>query len=146
MLDEFVQEIVQSVRPAMETSDTWEQAVCGTIAAFLAHLGSNQQLLRVAFVEVFEAGPSIVERMTGSLAELVGMLAETAPEPQRGPRIAREAITGAVWGIVSSYAPGGRLGRLPSLAEHLSFTVLAPHVGARRALDSIAAQRRPGLA
>jgi len=61
----------------------------------------------------------------------------------RGPNVAREAVTGALWAIISGYVAGARLGRLPCLVDHLTFTVLAPYVGPKLAVESIQASRRP---
>ena len=57
--------------------------------------------------------------------------------------MALEAVTGALWAIISGYVAGGRLSRLPCLVDHLTFTVLAPYVGPKAAVESIHAARRP---
>ncbi len=36
---------------------------------------------------------------------------------------------GAIWAILSSYAPHDRLRYLPCLVDHLAFLILAPYVG-----------------
>ncbi|MGO9489904.1 MAG: TetR/AcrR family transcriptional regulator [Solirubrobacteraceae bacterium] len=142
VLDEFVTETIESIRPVMRSCDSWEEAVCRTMGAFLAHLIAHQALLRIAFINLFEVGSGMIGRMTRSVAELTALLTESGPAPRRGPQIASEAITGAVWGIISTYVFNDRLSRLPALVDHLAFVVLAPHVGARRAVESIAACRR----
>jgi AcrR family transcriptional regulator len=144
VLDEFVAETLAAVRPAMDDADSWEEAVCATMAAFVTHLVVHQALLRIAFIDLFEVGPAMIGRMTRSVADFTSMLTESGPKPLRGPEVAQEAVTGAVWGVISTFVANNRLSRLPSLVDHLAFVVLAPYVGGRAACDAIAAsQRRP---
>ena len=141
VLDEFVEETLECVRPTMAGASSWEEAVCRTITAFMAHLVAHQALLRIAFIDLFEVGPAMIGRMTRSVADFTSMLTEDGPQPVRGPLIAQEAVTGAVWGIISTFVTNNRLSRLPALVDHLSFTVLAPYVGAKAAVEAIAASR-----
>jgi AcrR family transcriptional regulator len=141
VLDEFVAETLDSVRPAMEQADSWEHAVVQAIDAFVTHLIAHQALLRIAFIDLFEVGPAMVGRMTRSVADFTAMLTAAGPPPARGPLVAQEAVTGAMWGVISSLVANNRLSRLPALVDHLSFTVLAPYVGARAAVEAVAAVR-----
>lgn len=142
VLDEFVAEMLECVRPEMERGESFEDAVCRAITAFIGHLAAHQALLRIAFIDLFEVGPAMIGRMTSSVAGFTEMLLEDAPRPARGPEIAREAVTGALWGVISSLVSNHRLSRLPSLPDHLAFIVLAPYVGARAAVEAIAAAQR----
>jgi AcrR family transcriptional regulator len=142
VLDEFVAESLECVCPAMDGADSWEEAACRAMEAFLAHLVAHQALLRIAFIDLFEVGPAMIGRMTRSVADFTAMLTSQAPEPLRAPRIAQEAVTGAVWGVISTFVSNNRLSRLPSLVDHLTFTVLAPYIGPRAAVEALAAGRR----
>jgi AcrR family transcriptional regulator len=142
VLDEFVAETLECVRPVMEQADSWEEAVCLAIDAFVRHLVAHQALLRIAFIDLFEVGPAMIGRMTRSVADFTAMLTASGPPAVRGPLIAQEAVTGAMWGVISSLVANNRLSRLPALVDHLAFTVLAPYVGARAAGEAIAAARR----
>ncbi len=147
VLDEFVAETLECVRPAMEGAESWEQAVCLAIDAFVTHLVARQALLRIAFIDLFEVGPAMIGRMTRSVAGFTAMLTEQGPAPLRAPRIAQEAVTGALWGVIATFVSNHRLSRLPSLVDHLAFTVLAPYVGARAGIEALADwQRRPAAA
>ncbi len=136
-IDEFVHETLATVRPAMDSADSWEQAVCSSMQAFLDHLLARRALLRLAFIDLFEVGPAMVGRMTRSVDALTAMLTEQAPAHPRGGPIARDAVTGALWGIISTHVSNDRLARLPSLAEHLAFTVMAPHIGSAAAVRAV---------
>lgn len=145
VLDEFVAEMLDCVRPAMDEADSWEQGVCRAMGAFMSHLVAHEALLRIAFIDLFEVGPAMIGRMTSSVAELTAMLTESGPPPQRAPEIVRELVTGAVWGVISSFVSNKRLSRMPSLVDHLAFIVLAPYIGPTAAIEAIAAaQCSPG--
>jgi len=48
VLDEFVAEMLDCVRPAMDEADSWEQGVCRAMGAFMSHLIAHEALLRIA--------------------------------------------------------------------------------------------------
>jgi AcrR family transcriptional regulator len=143
VLDEFVRESVEAVRPNLQDADSWPEGVYRTMVAFVDHLVAHQALLRIAFINLFEVGPGMVGRMTRSVEEFTKLLTESGPAPRRGPAIAHEAVTGAVWGIISSYVSNDRLARLPCLVDQLVFTVLAPYLGPKAAIEAIQACRKP---
>jgi AcrR family transcriptional regulator len=143
VLDEFVREMLESVAGSFQDVDTWPEGVYAAMVAFVEYLVSHEALLRIAFIDVFEVGPGMVGRLTRSVEGFVKFLAEQGPTPRRGPNVAQEAVTGALWAIVSGYVASGRLQRLPCLVDHLTFTVLAPYIGPKAAIESIQAARRP---
>jgi len=143
VLDEFVKEALDSVRPRLESATSWPQAVHRAMSAFAEYLVAHQALIRIAFIDLFEVGPGMIGRMTNAVEELTKLLTDGAPEPRRGPAVAKEAITGAIWGIISSYVANDRLARLPCLVEQLTFIVLAPYIGPKAAVDAVQAARKP---
>jgi len=143
VLDEFVKEAVDSVRPALQDAVNWQEGVYRAVAAFVDYVIAHEALLRIAFIDLFELGPAMVGRMTRSVEEFTKLLTEEAPEPRRGPAVAQEAITGALWAMISAYVAHGRLAKLAHLVDHLAFTVLAPYVGPKAAVEAIQAARKP---
>jgi AcrR family transcriptional regulator len=143
VLDEFVREALDTVRPSFEEAVDWPEGVYRAMVAFVEYLVSHEALLRIAFIDLFEVGPAIVGRLTRSVEDFTKYLIEQGPEPRRGPQVAHEAITGAVWAIISGYVSNGRLSRLPCLVDYLTFTVLAPYVGPKAAVEAIQAARKP---
>ncbi len=143
VIDEFVGELLDWVRPRQQSASTWEQSVCQSMAALTEYLVSHQALLKIAFVDLFEVGPGMIGRLNKAVEEFTKLLAVEAPEPRRGPALAREAVTGAIWGIVSSYVANDRLQRLPCLVEQLSYIMLAPYLGPKEAVEAIQAARKP---
>jgi AcrR family transcriptional regulator len=143
VLDEFVNEAVETVRPRMVASSSWPESVYKGVGAFVEYLAAHQALLRIAFIDLFEVGPGMIAKMTRSIEGFTKLLTDNGPEPQRGPAVALEAITGALWGIICTYVANDRLARLPSLVDQLAFIVLAPYIGPKAAVETIAAGRKP---
>jgi AcrR family transcriptional regulator len=143
VLDEFVREALEAVTGTFESAASWPEGVYRAMAAFVEYLVAHEALLRIAFIDLFEVGPGMVKRMTSSVDEFTKLLTDNGPEARRGPAIAQEAIAGALWTIISGYVASGRLQRLPCLVDHLAFTVLAPYVGPKAAVEAIQASRKP---
>ncbi|HEX7609502.1 MAG TPA: TetR/AcrR family transcriptional regulator [Solirubrobacteraceae bacterium] len=142
VLDEIVGEAREAVGRSIEHAGSWPEAVHRAMAELVGYLVTHEALLRIAFVDVFEVGPAMIARMTRAIEAVTDLLAAEGPRPLRGPAIASEAVTGAVWGIISGHVSGGRLARLPALVDHLTFIVLAPYLGPRPAVKAINRLRR----
>jgi len=143
VLDEFVAEALEAVRAGIADAASWEEGVYRGMRAFIDYLVAHQALLRIAFIDVFEVGPGMVGKLTRPIEAFVKLLTDSGPAPRRGPLVAQEAITGALWSIISSYVSNERLVRLPCLVDHLSFIVLAPYTGPKAAVEAIQAARKP---
>ena len=143
LLDEFVAEAMTEVEEAVEGITDWPQAVHAAVKALVQYFASHEALSRMAFIDIFDVGPGMIGRMTRSIEDFTKLLDEIGPEPRRGPLVAREAITGAIWGIVSSYSAHDRVRQLPRLVDQLTFVVLAPYIGAKPAMETIEAARKP---
>jgi AcrR family transcriptional regulator len=140
-LDEFACEALDTVRPHFERASTWTEGVYQATAAFVEYLVAREALLRIAFIDIFEVGPAITGQITRLVESFTMLLVENGPAPRHGPRVAHEAITGAVWSIIAGYASNRRLSQVPGLVEQLAFTVLAPHLGPNAAVDAIQGAR-----
>jgi AcrR family transcriptional regulator len=142
-LDELVREALGSVSGALESASSWPEAVDRAMGAFVEHLLAHPSLRRIAFIHLFEVGPGIVGRLTGSIELVTELILEGAPAPRRGPTLARAAVTGGIWAAIVSSVANERLLRLPLFVDQLTFTLLTPYIGAREAVDAIQAARRP---
>ena len=145
VVDEFASEALQAVEAEIAPISSWSDAVPVAVSSFIEHIVSHPALLRMAFIDLFEVGPGMIGRMTKSIDRFTGMLAANGPAPRRAPEIASEAITGAVWDIISAYSSAERMRYLPCLSDHIAFVVLAPYIGPKVAIDTIE-QARLGTA
>jgi AcrR family transcriptional regulator len=143
VLDEFVAEAMEAVKCAIEPASSWPEAVHLAVGALVGYFASHEALSRLAFIEIFDVGPGMIGRMTRSIEDFTKLLDDLGPDARRGPLVAREAITGAIWGIVSAYSAHDRVRQLPHLVDQLTFLVLAPYIGPRPAIETIEAARKP---
>jgi hypothetical protein len=118
--------------------------VCRAIGSLLDQVARDPVFARVAFVEVFAAGPAGAQRRAALMRSFAEVLARRAPRSRRPSPLVAEAIVGAVWGIVHHHVVHGRARALPVLAGHAAYIVLAPIIGAQRAIEAILAERDGG--
>ncbi|HUB35311.1 MAG TPA: TetR/AcrR family transcriptional regulator, partial [Solirubrobacteraceae bacterium] len=141
VVDEFTREATASVEAALDGAPTWPVAVHRAVRAFVEHITAHPALLRIAFVDLFEVGSGMIDRMTASVERFTTLLAQSGPEPRRAPEVLPEVLTGAIWDIISGYASNERVRFLPCLTDHIAFVILAPYVGPKGAVDTIEACR-----
>ncbi len=137
VVDEFAAEAHDAVLRATRNDQEWAEAVYKGVEALIGYCAAHPGLVRLSFIDLFEAGDGMVHRVSGLLDGFVKVMTQRVPNPQRAPKVAGEAIVGAVWAILSSYAPHDRLRYLPCLVDHLAFLILAPYIGARSAVEAI---------
>lgn len=113
----------------------WPSAVRMTSGSLMRHIAEDPVFARCAFVEIFAAGAAgaaFRERLLRRLAELMLRAA-----PGRATPLVAEAIVGAVWSIVHHHVVRDAAHVLPRLADHVVYVVLAPLIGADRAVRAI---------
>jgi AcrR family transcriptional regulator len=142
VLDEFAKEVLDVASRSLETANNWPEGVCRAIAASIDYMVSHEALLHIAFIDLFEVGPAIAPRLTQPVEGLVERLTFHAPDPQRGSIIAQEAIVGALWTIILKHVTDERMRWLPHLVDPLSYTVLAPYIGPKAAVEAIQSARK----
>jgi AcrR family transcriptional regulator len=139
VVDEFAAEAHDAVRRATRNDIEWPEAVHKGVEALIGYCAAHPGLVKLSFIDLFDAGNGMVGRVSGVLDGFIKVMTGRIPEPQRAPAVASEAIMGAIWAILSSYAPHDRLRYLPCLVDHLAFLILAPYIGPRTAVESIEA-------
>jgi AcrR family transcriptional regulator len=141
-IDEFAQETVETVTAAAAGGSDWAEATYLGVRAGIEHFVAHPGLVKMAFVDLFEMGPPVTDSIGRTLERLSTLLRENSPEPLRAPALAHEAIAGALWAVIGSYAARKRVKYLPSLVDHLAFVVLAPYVGPKVAAQTIETTRK----
>ncbi|HXA54283.1 MAG TPA: TetR/AcrR family transcriptional regulator [Solirubrobacteraceae bacterium] len=141
-VDEFVDETIEVIAAAAARASTWSEAAYLGVKAAIEHFVVHPGLTRMAFEDLYEVGPAVIDNIGNSLGKLATLLREGSPEPRRAPLLAHEAVAGGLWAIVGNYAVRKRVRYLPSLTDHLAYLVLAPYVGPKAAGQTIDATRR----
>ncbi|HTR89090.1 MAG TPA: TetR/AcrR family transcriptional regulator [Solirubrobacteraceae bacterium] len=142
VVDEFTREAIAAVETAVAGSPTWPVAVHRAVRTFVDYITAHPALLRISFVDLFEVGSGMIDRMTASVERFTALLTENGPEPRRAPEVLPEVLTGAIWDIVSAYSANDRVRYLPCLTDHIAYVILAPYVGPKSAADTIEGCRR----
>jgi AcrR family transcriptional regulator len=142
VIDAFMDETVTAIAAAAARGGDWPEAAYLGVKAGVEHFAAHPGLVKMAFVDLFEVGPAVIESIGRTLGRLSTLLRESSPEPARAPLLAHEAIAGGVWAVIGSYAVRKRVKYLPSLVDHLAFIVLAPYVGPKVAAQTIDTARR----
>jgi AcrR family transcriptional regulator len=143
VLDEFTGAAFQAGSAAAALAEDWPAAVLLGVQALVQHLAANPLLTRMVFVDLFEVGPDMITPTSESIARLSRLLVARAPDAHWGPTVAAEAISGAIWELVSAHVARNELRKLPALVDHLAFVVLAPYIGAEGAVETIEGAREP---
>jgi putative PIN family toxin of toxin-antitoxin system len=138
LIDAFIREAQDfAIAKAKQGSD-WAEATYLGVTALLEYFALHPGLSRLAFVDIYDVGPAIVDRLSSNLDAFTRLLAHNSPQAQCAPRLASEVITGAVWSILSSYARRKQLRHLSAnLGDQVAFLVLAPYLGPKAAVDAI---------
>ena len=137
------QALARALRESEGARD-WPAAVCRTVHALFRQVAEDRVFARVAFVEVFAAGPAGIERRAALMRGFAEVLARRAPRERRPSPLIAEAIVGAVWSLAHRYVARDRAHLLPSLSGHAAYLTLAPIIGAEQAVDAILAELAEG--
>jgi AcrR family transcriptional regulator len=143
LLDDFAAEGAAAAAAAAADASCWPEFVLQALDGFVGHALDHLELVRVAFVHVFAAGAALTRRLERSVEGLVELVTADAPSPRYGAGILAPALAGAMWTVFASCATGERLARLARIVHQLAFVVLAPHIGARAAIEALQAARLP---
>jgi AcrR family transcriptional regulator len=128
---------------AIRTAEcSWPETVRASLAALLDWIAREPALARAAFVEAFRGGPDVQERNRHLLGGLANLLLRSCPADLRPPPTIAEGIVAGICGVLHDYVAAGALAELGELADHLSYIVLAPTIGAQSAIESLQAQAR----
>jgi AcrR family transcriptional regulator/predicted nucleic acid-binding protein len=139
VVDAFVDETLETIIAGTADASSWPHAVYLGVKIGIEHLISHPGLTRIAFIDVFEVSSAVAESIGRTVGKLSDLLAKTAPEPRYAPAIVNDAVAGAMWAVVSSYAARQRVRYLPALVDHLAFIALAPYIGPKEAAQIIRA-------
>ncbi len=139
---ELAREVAEETKTVAEQHDgSWPQRVLAGLHSLLWRIANDRTFERVAFVEVFAAGPAAADGRR-ELVQLFGdLLASDVPNALAPSPLITEAIVGAVWQLAHHAVWQGAAGRAPSYSDTAAYLILAPLLGADRALQEIHAHR-----
>jgi AcrR family transcriptional regulator len=133
-IDSAGAQLVAAVLPAFRRAPDWPEGVRAGFGALCNFLASRPALAQLITVEIYAAGPAAVQRRVEALAPLEDLVAEGYKREPKAPKIAAEAIAGAVYTLAYRRIRASGPGSLPSLAPLLTYIALSPFLGAEEAV------------
>lgn len=123
------------------TARSWPGGMHRVLHALCAYVAADPVFARLAFIEVFAAGPGGVRRRGRIIESIAKSLRASAPARLRPSETSADASVGAIWGILHWHVATGRAHLLPQITATLSYLALAPAIGAQHAVEAITAER-----
>jgi len=113
----------------------WEDRLRAGIAAMMATLQGNPAYARLAVLEVHQAGPASLDKLTAAIAKFRKALGGGDPKPPPGlPAAAFEStLVGIGFRPLAEYVAAGKFDQLPELVPVLTYSLALPVVGPERA-------------
>jgi AcrR family transcriptional regulator len=131
-------EALVSIAEASRGADDGPSGVCRAVGALTDRLAGDPILRSVAFLEVLAPGAAGMDRREHLLRGIGDLIAK--PLPLSDSWVVGEATAGALWGLVHHHVASGAAHMLPGFAPQAAYVVLAPLVGAERAVEAIAGE------
>ncbi len=114
----------------------WRSRVRAGLAALLQLFAEEPLAGRVLVVDALKAGPAVLERRAGVVADLIGVIEGGRAQVRGGREVAPltgEGVVGAVLAVVHARVSGSGGGSLAELLNPLMAMIVRPYLGAAAA-------------
>ncbi len=126
-------------RPARRSGESWPESVRLAVVKSVLHLDANRELARLALLRLSLLPEVSGSRHTAISEGIVSIALRGAPLPNHGGALIPDALVGVVHELLTWAVTQGAFARLPALADHLSFFLLAPYLGGELAAQAVIA-------
>jgi AcrR family transcriptional regulator len=140
----FEQLMAPSAGAFFSTDGPWPERIWQASAAFTGFIVGQPALVHAVFVEPYAVAAD-VQRPDDFLLGFTLFLEDGyryRPDAAQVPRIAGEAIGGAVLESINSYLRSGRTAELPELVPGVAYMILAPFMGPDAAYEFVVRKAR----
>jgi AcrR family transcriptional regulator len=134
------QYIIDRCAEAYFKAASWPERVWDYLLALISMIVENPAISHLRLVECYAAGPAAIRRaeeITRSFAIFLEEGYRLDAASRELPRLASEAITGAIYEIVQRHVARGNVAALPARLPQLAYIVLAPFTGATEAIEHV---------
>jgi AcrR family transcriptional regulator len=114
----------------------WPRAIAAGLEAYLRYLAVEPGHARLGFVDIFTADPEVLQlrdEIVGAFVAYLDPGFRLAQASRPVPRIAPDAVAGAIWELLQDHIQHEPIERLPQLAPQVVYIALTPFLGARQA-------------
>ncbi len=139
-LDMLGEDLLEVTADPALASPQWPGAVCRAIDRITAGLVANPASTLMLATKTLDTGMGAIEETVAMANAVNTLLTEGAPRRPHA-RLTRQWIAGALAHMLHTEIAAGRWHRLDSLAEYMSYIVLAPYLGPEQATHTIVEAR-----
>jgi AcrR family transcriptional regulator len=126
-------QLLASVVPAARRAPDWREGVRIAYEAMFSYLVAEPAFARLAAIDVYSVGPEALARRDRVIDSMSAMLTPAYAENPTVPRIAGEAIGGAVYALFRHRIRNGGPQHLPQDIPLATYITLAPFIGPEEA-------------
>jgi hypothetical protein len=119
--------------PTFRRAPDWPNGIRSGFGALCNFLASRPALAQLIAVEIFAAGSAAVERRSETLEPLEELIDQGHEFEPKAPKIASEAILGAIITLIRKHLRDSGARTLPNLAPLITYITLVPFIGAEEA-------------
>ncbi len=136
------QHIIDSCAAAYFSAENWPERVWNGIGTLLDLIAANPEISHLRLVECYAAGPVAIRRaeeITRSFAIFLEEGYTYRAQGQPLPRLASEAITGALFEVIQRQVAKNDFAGLKPRLPQITYIAIAPFVGPQAAVQQIEA-------
>jgi AcrR family transcriptional regulator/DNA-binding MarR family transcriptional regulator len=132
------------VAEAYDRECAWRESVRAGLERLLALMDEEPGLARLCVVDALAAGPRVLERRAGVLAELAAVVdrGRLAPDAHEPSEVTAEGVVGAVFAVLHARLLEDETAPLSGLLGPLMSIVVLPYLGTRAASGELARPTR----
>jgi AcrR family transcriptional regulator len=119
--------------------ESWPESVRLAVVECMRYLDRNRRLTQLVLLRL-PLVPQVRQTYHAALPQrIVARALGQAPPPRYGGGLIPDALVGAVNELLTWVVAGGMFARLPALANHIAFFLLAPYVDGEQAAETVIA-------
>jgi hypothetical protein len=114
----------------------WPRAIAAGMRAVIDYVVSEPAHAHLSIVDGFGASPETIQTRDQILSAFATYFDPGYERPPKGvevPAIAAEAVVGGCWQVLHHYIENDRIGELPGAAPQMTYMLLTPFLGPKRA-------------
>jgi TetR/AcrR family transcriptional regulator len=134
-LSEEVRETLATAN--LRSRDGWPLAVRRAVHSLMQHFAERPSHAHMIATGAFEMGSPGIDLSLELARDLARAITAEAPSTAASALV-EEGIAGALWHTVYCHAACQKTEMLPAAADHLTYLLLAPFMGAERAIEALA--------
>jgi hypothetical protein len=139
IVDRFVEENAVALATGAARGDSWAESVRLAVVESLRHLDAHRPLTKLVLLRLSLVPEVCIARHAAISQRIVAVALEQAPPPQHAGSLVAEALPGAVHEVLAWAVEADAFRRLPALANHIAFFLLAPYLGGEQAAEAVIA-------